>query len=520
MKRILLTCVLIAATAAAALTSGGWFWQGGDDPRFTIELDNAFGLIDGADLKIAGVRAGSIEKLDIDPESYRAIATISISKKGFGDLREDVFCETRPQSLIGEYFIDCKPGTSPNKLKKNARIPVENTGSTVPADLVNNIMRRPFRERFSIIIGELGVALTARGEDLNETIRRANPALRETDKVLAQLAEQRRVIRDLTDDAEDVVVALADKRTEVTRFVKEAGDTAEASGERYEDLRKQFQTFPEFLRELRPTMAALGEAADEQRPALANLSAAAPRLRQFLDTLGPFSEASRPAFRSLAKTARTGRPVIKVTRPRITELAAFTKFLPETVNNLAITLEHLDDRRFAVEKDPRSPGGEGFTGLEAILQYVFRQSQATNVYDGNSYLLKVSAFLDNLCAQYTDAAQAKDPSRKRCRANLGPNQPGVDTPDPTASGAAERSARKKSRKRGDDADAEATATPEAREERRDGGGGGSAPAPPTQLTPQIQQLLDDVLKDAPSLGGGAPKGDRPNLPLIDFLLGS
>jgi hypothetical protein len=311
-------------------------------------------------------------------------------------------------------------------------IPVSKTGSTIPVDLVNNIMRRPYRERFSILLGELGAALAARGEDLNETIRRANPALRETDKVLKILGDQRRVIADLTSNADTVVTRLADKRKEVTRFVREARDTASASAERRVDLRGQLQRFPVFLRELRPTMARLGEAADKQIPALTNLSRAAPLLTTFFDTLGPFSEASRPAFRTLAGASEVGRDAVKVTRPRITELAAFAKPLPELTENLALTLEHLDDRKFAVEKDPRSPGGQGFTGFEALLQYIFRQDQATNVFDANTYLLKVSAFLDNTCAQYADVTAAKDPAKQYCRAILGPSQPGIDQPDPTA----------------------------------------------------------------------------------------
>src|SRR5919112_1882119 len=94
--------------------------------------------------------------------------------------------------FIGEIFIDCRPGTNPQRLEPGSTIPVEQTETTVPVDLVNNIMRRPYRERFSILLSELGAGLAARGEDLNETIRRAVPALRETDKVLKLLADQRR----------------------------------------------------------------------------------------------------------------------------------------------------------------------------------------------------------------------------------------------------------------------------------------------------------------------------------------
>ncbi len=45
-------------------------------------------------------------------------------------------------------------------------------------------MRRPYRERLRIILDELGAGVGGRADDINETIRRASPALRETDKVL------------------------------------------------------------------------------------------------------------------------------------------------------------------------------------------------------------------------------------------------------------------------------------------------------------------------------------------------
>src|SRR3712207_8311574 len=37
--------------------------------KFKVELDNAFGLIEGGDFKVAGVRAGKITTLDVDQET-------------------------------------------------------------------------------------------------------------------------------------------------------------------------------------------------------------------------------------------------------------------------------------------------------------------------------------------------------------------------------------------------------------------------------------------------------------------
>jgi virulence factor Mce-like protein len=425
MRRLALIVAVVAA-GAGALAGGGVSWGEEEERRYWVEMDNAFGLIQGADLKIAGVRAGRIGGMDVDRRTYRARVEFTITRAGFGDLREDVFCESRPQSLIGEYFLDCLPGRSPRKLRPGSTIPVERTASTVPLDLINNIMRRPYRERFSILLSELGAAFAGRGADLNETIRRLNPALREVDRVLAILAEQRRVIRDLYANAERVLTRQAANRRDVGRFFVEARDTAAAAAQRADSIRAQWQRLPVFLGELRPTLAALEESADAQIPALRRLHDNAGRLRAFFNALGPFADASRPATRTLAAAARTGRPAVRAARPRIAELRRFAAPLPELSRNLAYVLEDLDSRERAVERDPRSPEGRGYTGLEAVLQYVFNQSQAINLFDSNSYILKVSAFLDSPCA--------KNPALDRCAAILGPRRPGINEPDPSEAG--------------------------------------------------------------------------------------
>jgi virulence factor Mce-like protein len=381
-RALAIAAVLAAVSAFVALTTGA----GGDrNGTYWVELDNAFGLIEGGDLKVAGVRAGQITKIKLDRRTRHALVGFRIRRTGFGSLRTDVHCESRPQSLIGEYFLDCLPGTARTRLKPGARIPVQQTASTIAPDLVNDILREPERERLRIIISELGAGVAGRGPELNAAIRRAIPALRESDRVVGDLAKNRK---------------------DVGRFVTEANATAQASAERRRELAAGFERLPGFLEELQPTMKSLGEVADRQTPALQNLDASAQRLTRFLDLLAPFAQASR--------------------------LDGVARGTPETAKDLAIILEHLDDRDNAIEADPRSPGGKGYTGLEALLQYVYDQTLSTSTYDQNSHIFKVALF-DSACADYTDLKRLKDhPELERqCASRLGPTQPGITMPDVT-----------------------------------------------------------------------------------------
>lgn len=182
MRRVLTILVTLGVCAAAVLLAGASTEKSGGK-TYQVVFDNAFGLVEGGDFQVGGVTAGKTGDLRVvkrEGESPKAVVTVEVSEPGFDDFRTDATCDIKPQSLIGEYYVDCQPGASDRKLPDGGRVPVEQTSSTIPADLVNSILRRPYRERFRLIISELGAGLAGRPEDLSEALRRAHPGLRET----------------------------------------------------------------------------------------------------------------------------------------------------------------------------------------------------------------------------------------------------------------------------------------------------------------------------------------------------
>jgi ABC-type transporter Mla subunit MlaD len=404
---------------------------------------------------------------------------------------------------------------------------------------VTNIFRLPYRERLRIIVDELGAGAAGNAANLRAAIRRASPALRETDRVLAILAKQNATLAALARDGDQVLGALAANRRDVARFVDAAGRTATVAAQRQAALAEGIRRLPGFLAALRPAMGALGEVAGNATPALRNLDASAGQLTAFLDRLGPFATASRPAFRALGRAAVTGRQALTAAAPTVAELGRFAGGTPELAKNLDIVLQHLDDRSFAVEKDPRSPGGQGYTGLEALLNYVFYQATATTLFDANTHLLNIDIFASLTCSPYPDpqvvAAAAKDPSApiNKCRSWLGPTQPGITAPDPTATAAgAPRAATPKPLAGA--APPAATApgaapapeTPPAPAPGRPAPGGSGAAAP--LGLPPLQELVGNLVEHVANLPrtlgnllGPAPtqrSSDRAQKQLLDYLL--
>src|SRR5262249_19855072 len=161
---------------------------------------------------------------------------------------------------------------------------------TIPQDLVQDIMRRPERERLRLIINELGTGLAGRPQDLNEVIRRADPGLQQTSKVLKILGDQNKVIQNFIVNSDTVVNQLEQKKKDVARFIVEADKTAQTTASRGQALQAQFHKLPGFLAGLQPTMAKLGNLADQQTPLLTDLQRSAPALNTFFQRLGPFTD--------------------------------------------------------------------------------------------------------------------------------------------------------------------------------------------------------------------------------------
>ncbi|HEV2786437.1 MAG TPA: MlaD family protein [Solirubrobacteraceae bacterium] len=514
---IVLCALAVGAGGALAATTGA---GAADEERYTVVLDNAFGLTEGSDLRSAGVVIGKVDKLDVQRSTARALAEIVVTLPRFAGFRSAVFCEVRPQSLLGEYYLDCDPGKRDDAAPRT--IPVEQTGGTIPPDVVLDIMRRPARERFGLILTELGIGFAARGEDVQTTLRRAVPALRETDKVLDILNANRRTLNELTRDADTVLAGLARNRRDVGRFVREAADTTEASASRSDELRQTVDKLPRFLRELRPTLADLGTTARLQTPALRDLRRAAPDLTELLQRLGPFAQSARPAVRGLGEASETGTRAVREAASTVEQLRALGTASTEPMRNLRFVLEDINDRDRAVEPNRLSPTGKGFTGLEALLQYFFVQSQAINIYDSKGFLLKINILL-NECTQYTNAETAReDPERtKNCNSWLGPNQPGITT-SPVSTTTRSRPRRKAAPK--PDKPDEKPAAPAPADDKP----AEQAPAPPPpprppSLLPGAKELLDKLLPSLPDvpglLPGNGPRSSESERNLLDYLLG-
>ncbi|MEM7505968.1 MAG: outer membrane lipid asymmetry maintenance protein MlaD [Pseudomonadota bacterium] len=94
--------VYAANTADLAGGAGGY--------ELTAQFRKAEGLSPGGDVRIGGVKVGSITNMALDPKTYKAVVTLSIDSDI--QIPEDSDVRITASSLLGDNYLAIGPGGS------------------------------------------------------------------------------------------------------------------------------------------------------------------------------------------------------------------------------------------------------------------------------------------------------------------------------------------------------------------------------------------------------------------------
>ncbi|HEY1522900.1 MAG TPA: MlaD family protein [Solirubrobacteraceae bacterium] len=391
MRRIATVALLAAAVAAVVVVLVQPWSKGGDPYDVRAVFDNASAIVTGEDVRIAGAPVGTVTAENVTSAKQAAI-TLEIDKSAFVPFHANASCTIRVQSVIGEKFVDCTPGTSSQSALTRIRrgsgsgqyyLPVTRTRSPVDFDIVQGISRQSQREQFALILNELGTGLAARGSDLNEVIRRADPALGNTDRVLKILARENRVLAQLATDSNTVLKPLAQFKRQLAGFVVHSNTTAVASAARATDIQRSFHLLPQFLHHLRPLMVDLGHLADQGTPLFNSLSQAAPSINSQYQNLAAFARATRTSLIALGQSAVKQQPALLATIPLDRRLERLGRATAPSATLLARLLASF-----------KNTGG-----IEDLMSLLINGAGATNGFDADGHYIRTESLFGS-CTPY------------------------------------------------------------------------------------------------------------------------
>lgn len=107
----------------------------GDRYSLTASFRSAEGITVGSDVRLGGVKVGSVAGLELDPQTYRAVTEISLNSDIL--IPDDSAIIVASEGLLGGSFVEIIPGGSPFYVEEGGEI--EDTQSSV--SLVNLLLR-------------------------------------------------------------------------------------------------------------------------------------------------------------------------------------------------------------------------------------------------------------------------------------------------------------------------------------------------------------------------------------------
>lgn len=104
--------VFAYSTSGAGTASGGY--------TLKAEFDNVAGVNTGTDVRLAGIKIGTVVSQSLNPENYQAVITMTIDPKV--KLTDDTTAKITSEGLLGSNFVALDPGGSETILANGGEI--------------------------------------------------------------------------------------------------------------------------------------------------------------------------------------------------------------------------------------------------------------------------------------------------------------------------------------------------------------------------------------------------------------
>ena len=88
--------------------------------QYTAQFDRVDGLRDGSDVKISGIKVGTVESQSLDPKTFLATITLNIDPRI--KLPDDSVAVIASPGLLGDNFVSIEPGNDDKVIPPGGRI--------------------------------------------------------------------------------------------------------------------------------------------------------------------------------------------------------------------------------------------------------------------------------------------------------------------------------------------------------------------------------------------------------------
>jgi phospholipid/cholesterol/gamma-HCH transport system substrate-binding protein len=327
-----------------------WLSFGGSVPlqpegyRVTVQFPEATQLAQEADVRISGVRVGSVKAREPNADTGLTDAVLEIDAR-YAPLPRDTRAVLRQKTLLGETYVELSPGDAgpdgKDFLQDGGTLPRGQVSDTVQLDEILRTFDPITRQRFTTWFDQQGIAVRGRAAQVSAALANLTPFAEDTDDILRVLRVQGTATRTLIRDTGEVFAALTERKGQLRELIVNSNRTWEAIASRDQQLADTFVVFPTFLRESRattrrvtsfarvtnPLVTQLRPAARQISPTLISLDKLSPDLRGFFQDLDPLVRVSKAGLPAVEQVLDNTRPILRRLDPFLRELTPVVDYL-------------------------------------------------------------------------------------------------------------------------------------------------------------------------------------------------
>ena len=212
-KLLVFVVVTSLATTVLVVTIGNLSFGSSRDYR--AEFTDATGLNKGDDIRVAGVRVGTVDKVEIIDRS-RALVSFTVDQAT--SVNGGTFASIRYRNLVGQRYISLTQEVGDTqRLPAGSTIPVSRTKAALDLTVLFNGFKPLFQALSPEDVNQLSFELIQVFQGEGGTLE---GLLAHTASVTSTLADRDEVIGDLIDNLSLVLDHVADRDQQLTRLIQ------------------------------------------------------------------------------------------------------------------------------------------------------------------------------------------------------------------------------------------------------------------------------------------------------------
>jgi phospholipid/cholesterol/gamma-HCH transport system substrate-binding protein len=211
-KLMIFILVTTLATAVLVVTIGNLTF--GATRAYKAEFVNATGMVEGDDIRVAGVKVGVVEDIEI-VDRTRALVSFTVDEDTA--VTGGTFATIRYRNLVGQRYIALTQEIGDTgRLPDGATIPVDRTQPALDLTVLFNGFKPLFQALSPTDINKLSYEIVQVFQGESGTLE---GLLQHTASVTSTLADRDEVISDLIENLNQVLVHIGDRDEQLSRLI-------------------------------------------------------------------------------------------------------------------------------------------------------------------------------------------------------------------------------------------------------------------------------------------------------------